>query len=210
MKRTAAFWVAAAMISCAPRPPLIVSDPRPSSAVDALCDSVFPEGRRRYVHAIEASVPGGGRAFLMGVTEAARETRRLHCVMMTLEGLVVFEGVLDSGDLAVRRAIAPFDAPAFAEGLMRDVAMMFLPPEAVERETGTLPSGERVCRRRSDRALTDIAVTSVHEWTLARYENGRLTRTLRVFPGKMTLAALGDRGYDLVLTRIQTERVDPP
>ena len=93
------------------------------------CYAIFPREPWESVHRIEATVRGGGSSSLLGVTKGEPSERRLQSLLLTPEGFILFDAELSEGGIAVRKAVAPFDSPAFARGLMEDVSLLFLPPQ---------------------------------------------------------------------------------
>ena len=85
-----------------------------SKAVSA-CNDAFPQGKWQFTHVITATLPDSGEVQLMGVTEISSEPERIHAVMMTIEGLVLFDG-LEDGRLAIKRGVAPFDSRGIRPG----------------------------------------------------------------------------------------------
>jgi hypothetical protein len=184
--------------------------------------ALFPSGRWRFVHSIEATLPGGHRTVLIGVTEVSSRQRTLHCVLMSIEGLVLFDGRMD-GKIRVDRAIPPFDSRTFARGLMGDVALMLLSPPGAPVESGSLETGEPVCRYQATEPgggvlTTDVIREGKGRWSVNQYEGGRLHRSLRartktgiahgpvpVFPEKWELTAPGPGGYCLHLKLLEAE-----
>ena len=90
------------------------------------CYAIFPGEPWESVHGIEATIRGGGSSSLLGVTKGEPSERRLQSLLLTPEGFILFDAELSEDGLAVRKAVAPFDSPAFARGLMEDVSLLFL------------------------------------------------------------------------------------
>ena len=86
--------------------------------------AIFPVGRWESVHRIEATFRGNSSS-LLGVTKGEPSERRLQSLLLTPEGFILFDAELSEGGIAVRKAVAPFDSPAFARGLMEDVSLLF-------------------------------------------------------------------------------------
>lgn len=181
----------------------------------------FLSGRWRLVHAIEADLPGGNRTALMGVTEADSVRGSVHAVMMSLEGLVLFEGVFDGTALSVVRAIPPFDAPSFARGMIDDIVLLFFMPRGAPIACGSLPGGRSTCRftvpgapNSSDAVMIDVSMQA-SGWEVRRYPTGGLPgrRVVipsideRGLPGTLELRAGGPAGYRLKLSLVEAERI---
>ena len=99
------------------------------------CYAIFPAEPWESVHQIEATIRGGSSS-LLGVTKGEPSERRLQSLLLTPEGFILFDAELSEDGIAVRKAVAPFDSPAFARGLMEDVALLFLPPQVKPTDMG--------------------------------------------------------------------------
>lgn len=93
------------------------------------CRAIFPQGKWQITHAIEAAYPGGGETLLMGVTVIDASPRTIAAALMTVEGVVLLQASLDK-TLTVQRALPPFDREGFAAGLLADIRLMFMEPDA--------------------------------------------------------------------------------
>ena len=183
-----------------------------------LCREVFPRGRWQVHHAIEATVPGGGKTVLTGVTVLSSRERTIASALMTVEGFVLFRGRYDDG-LTVDRAIAPFDRSGFAEGLMDDLKLLFFPPDGILCRSGQLVPGVRVCRYCAADAAVDIVVRFEPVRQIRQYDAlHRLKRTIDIdamtvvdavpFAKKLTLKRHGLMGYQLDLTLLEAVPLD--
>ena len=176
----------------------------------SFCNDAFPQGKWQLAHAIRATLPNGGKAQLLGVTEISSDPEQIHAVMMTIEGLVLFDG-LEDGRLTMKRGVAPFDSRAFAKGLMEDIRLIFIKP-AGNPIVGLTEDGFPVCRYRvSDKAMVDVMVGSHGRLEILKYENERLirrvTRESNPLPEKITLTAYGPARYGLNLRLISAEQI---
>jgi len=153
--------------------PAIVPDSR--SVADPARDAVgriFPSGDWQFSHAIKATVPGGKTSEMVGVSVLSGAENSIRCALMTLEGFVLFSGRFDR-KLIVERAVPPFDRPGFAEGLMRDLSLLFFAPKAPVVSRGRLPDGTRVARFRSkERVTTDLVLREDQTWAIYEYSSG--------------------------------------
>lgn len=143
------------------------------------CEQPFSEGRWQLHHLIEAKVHGRSMGQLTGVSVISAADRTIECALMTIEGLVLFSARYD-GKLTVMRAVAPFDRPGFARGLVDDLMLLFFKPTAPLQSRGLLPGGEAVCRYGAgDGAVVDTVFKDRRHWAVYRYSTGgRLERTI--------------------------------
>lgn len=180
------------------------------------CADNFVEGNWQFVHSIAFKVAGGGGTTVIGVT--VLDGTKLKCALMGVEGFVFFEAELDQ-ELAVSRALPPFDNPEFARGLMRDVQSIFLPPSAQHPLTGILVDGESVCRYfKEDGQIIDIIFAeddssrmNVYGSDLSRirsiFAGSRIPMAAEMIPETLELTASGLRGYTLTMTLISAEKI---
>lgn len=177
------------------------------------CQGAFPHGRWQLFHIIEATVPGGQKRSLTGVSVVSSRDRSIGWALMTVEGFVLFSGRFD-GTLTIDRAIAPFDRPGFAQGLLDDLMLLFFAPQAPHITTGRLENGAYVCRYGSPEETTDLVYGDDGAWSLRQYtSNHRLSRTVvademttvadDAFAGHLVLKMHGVAGYQLELRLVE-------
>jgi hypothetical protein len=201
------------LTACAGMPRIKAVDTARASKTIKACENAFPDGKWQFAHVIEANLPGGRDAQLIGVTEVSSNPERIHAVMMTVEGLVLFDG-LEDGKLTINRSVAPFDSRGFAKGLMEDIRLMFLKPDGLPKGAGITENGFEVCRYRvSDNALIDVMVRPDRMLEIRKYTNERLIRkvvfTLKpgAIPEKIAFTAYEPAGYRLNLRLISAEQI---
>ena len=202
-------------LGCARLPQILPANlPLEAIPPECACDRIFPEGEWQLLHAMEATAPGGRKQTILGLSQISSKKRAIHCVVMTLEGMVLFEADYD-GTIDVRRAVPPFDKPGIAEGIIEDLRLIFFSPGRPEIETGTLTKHERVCRYLLPGGdAEDIEIDSDRGWTIHKYNRrNRVVRTVRAesapdesahgMPERITLEAPGLTGYRLNLSLIE-------
>lgn len=161
---------------------------------------------------------------MLGVTLIRPAEREIHAVMMTIEGLVMFDGRWEAGAVTIDRGVPPFDSLHFARGLLEDIRLVFLPPEGAPSAVGIAEDGTPVCRYEGKGGETvDVIPISDGGWRIDRYADGKRARTVRaesVVPiaepepfsiaRKITLTAEGGGAapdYSLTLTLLEAEPV---
>lgn len=175
----------------------------------------FVQTSYRLIHAIEASLPDGTAASLLGVVLVDPVGNSLHCVLMTPEGFVLLDAVDDKG-ISIRRGVPPFDSPAFTEGMIADIRLMLLPPRGLFRDAGREKNGSLICRYSdSEGRITDVTAGGGGDdcREIRQYDaSGSLRRAIRLFQpgepgifGKIELDAPGIMGYSLRMTLIEGE-----
>ena len=207
------------LVSCA-EVPLITplnSTPPPDAAAD--CRHAFAEGNWQFLHTVTAERSGSGQFVAMGLTVIASRQRTARSMIMTVEGLVVFDAEYD-GQLLVHRAFPPFDSADFPAGLMDDIRLIFFKPEGPMIEFGTSGDGSLVCRHRiADGGIVDITRRRDDAWELKRFgPDRRLKRTVKgsagkwndsSFPKTITLTAHGRQNYIVRMTLVEAVAAEP-
>ncbi len=195
----------------------------PQLAADARedrgCESVFPQGRWQFVHTIDFSMADGSGSTVIGVTSLAGD--EITCALMTVEGFTLFEAVYRGKEgLEVRRAVPPFDKPAFAAGLMEDVRTLFRAPSPAKvqygRAGGTIP----ICRYPGvEGRITDILPAMDGCWQIRTYgADLALSRSVvghscrkegeSLIPEYLELKGFGPTNYTLKMTLIHAENLN--
>ncbi len=182
------------------------------------CETVYPRGDWQFVHSIDFSMADGSGSTVMGVTTLTGTATT--CVLMTLEGLTLFEAVSSPGTgLLVQRAVPPFDKPTFAQGLVDDVRSIFSPPPAATMRYGFLADRVPACRYSDHNGrTTDILPTKDGCWQIQTYtQEQTLERSITaqscrkegdtLIPGYLELKGFGHNGYTLKMTLIQADNL---
>lgn len=205
------------VLSCAGLPTLQQTAGPASAEENPACQALYPKGKWQLLHTLEADLPGNRKGFLMGLTKLSSQERSARCVIMTLEGFVLFDARYE-GEVKIERAVAPFDNPAFAHGVMADIRLIFFKPLSDETTTGRLADGATVCRHRlPDGHVIDVVQRGGTLWETRLYQSNhrlkRIVKTMRMEnppPGapwgiadKIELTALERPGYKLVLDLVE-------
>jgi len=205
------------ILSCSSLPQVYPAGDSADPLPRLTCRGPFPDGDWQLLHSIEATLPGGKRGFLMGLTIISSSNRTAHCVIMTLEGFVVFDALYDK-QVTVKRAVAPFDSEVFANGLLEDIKLIFFKPAGSIMTSGFLKSGQAVCRyQKPDGRMVDIINREKQNWEIRQYlPDYRLARTVKSMSAKETdsadrkgisdkieLNAHGSPGYQLFMDLVE-------
>ena len=200
---------------CAGLKPLTPLDPARKAAVLEECRRPFLAGSYRLVHALETVMPNGSSGTAIGVLMADPRTQHFRTVMMTIEGFVLFDTEA-AKTLTVHRAVPPFDAPAFAEGLAEDIRLAFFAPAGEPAAWGEGEAGTRVCRyERADGGLVEVAtqrdgVVLVHLYGAGQGGQKRVTMAPPRRPGLSETVEIrgGWPSYTLRLRLLESEALD--
>jgi hypothetical protein len=186
---------------------------RPGSPNDLPgCYAIFPGEPWESVHRIEATIRGGGSSSLLGVTKGDPSERRLQSLLLTPEGFILFDAELSEGGIAVRKAVAPFDSPAFARGLMEDVSLLFLPPQVKPTAWGMETDGTMICNWEDrDDSHTEISGSMDSGWRILRQnKKGKVIKEIVLngpfvngLASRIELRAFKPVPYRLRLTLVQ-------
>lgn len=202
-------------MACAQLPEIRASRGSLPLAID-MCGHVFPRGNWQFLHTIEATPPTGGKQTLLGLSQLSSERKAGNFVIMTLEGMVLFEAHV-GGTIHINRAIPPFDKPGMAEGIIDDLRLIFFAPDQPAAITGTVGNGNTVCRfALPEGGSQDIEVGNGNDWTIHRYNrSNRIVRTVQFvsapgrsihdMPNRIILDAPGPMGYRLMMTLIEAK-----
>lgn len=162
-------------------------------------------------------MPKGKKAVFIGVTALSPETGTIHCVIMTLEGLVLFDAQYNH-KMVINRGIPPFDSVDFARGLLNDIKLIFFSPEGQLIQSGIAEDGSSICRYKTDSGkIVDVIGRNKNLWEIRQYnDNSDLSRSVRAYPdskravkkqeaipGRLVLTAYGSPGYSLILELIE-------
>jgi len=198
---------------CARLPEIHATQCLSPAECEALRASVFPQGRWQLVHSLLIHPPVGSEQTVLGVIQLSSLQGTFHCFLMTIEGLVLFEAEYN-GAATVQRALPPLDRPGMAEGIVQDIALIFLEPKQPLRTAGLGKDSRRICRYpAADLGVEDIALSPDGSWEIRLYTKyHRLTRIVSappqddshasVLPSLVELIAPGPMGYRLKMRLI--------
>jgi hypothetical protein len=209
------------VISCAGLPRLQPVGDSAEPDRSRQCSDVFPDDRWRLIHAIETVIAGRSAGIVVGVTLVDPQERAVEAIILSIEGLVMFHARASADAIDIQRAVAPFDSPHFARGLIEDVTLLFLAPQAVQTLSGLSDAGRFTCRYlRADDSAVDVVPGPDGGWKLREYDRrGNLRRRATVSPGgdcpsmvkarlpcRIELEALRTPAYTLKMSLIEAER----
>jgi len=202
-----------------PPDPLAVP-PAMQHGVLAACRQIYPDNPRQFVHAIDITAPGGTKSALIGITNVFPAPRSIHCVLMSVEGLVLFEAI-DHNELIIKKAIGPFQSTAFANAIMADITLTYFPARQGACRAGVTALASAWCRCRALETITDVIRQTNGNWQIDLYApTGRRLRCIRGEyihpplsenfhpPDQLTVSAAGLTGYRLEMRLLSTDTLD--
>ncbi|MCJ7772673.1 MAG: hypothetical protein MUP22_06020 [Desulfobacterales bacterium] len=219
MKRRMFPLIILLVCSCQSLPMIQPFDKSSDEKEQEMCSIFFPKGKWQFIHSIEATMPDKKNAFIMGITNISSSTREIRIVMMTIEGLVLFDAEY-KGEIKINKGISPFDSYNFANGIIEDVKLIFLLPEGRIDQAGYLKDGSHVCRYKDDEGLiVDINYKQDSTWEILKYNHyNKITRLVKtdsiiekqgkqksVIPQKIEMNAYGNHKYLLILDLIKAK-----
>jgi hypothetical protein len=134
--------------------------------------SPFPVQSFRIIHTIDISLPLEEKSSLIGITIIDFTSDRVRSVLISVEGLVLFDGMSHHGIIKVFRAVAPLDTNTFAQNLFADVRFLFMPHKENLMEIGRYKEGQLVCRWRNEKKeVIETVIGNAGGWTLTQYNS---------------------------------------
>lgn len=208
--------------SCARLPAICPHDSSPALIAPIPCDQPFLKNRWQLVHSIKAVLPNDQKEVMIGTLILSPEKKIIHCVITSIEGIVLLEVVYDK-KVAINRAVPPFDSADIAVGLMNDIRLIFFKPEGLPAASGLTENGASICRYETDDGMTvDVIVFPEGGWEINQYDFwSGLNRTVKAqypakhepagmndnIPKRLELTAHGFLGYKLSLDLIESVRL---
>ena len=160
---------------------------------------------------------------MTGITTVSAKMRSVHVMIMTLEGLILFEGRLQEDQIEILKSISFFSTATFAEALLKDVRLIFLKPAGHLAEIGRTEKGSQVCRYRNvDKSILDVVIDAHGDWELvqygansqpnrrvvARYDNAGVPLGKKNAPDKIKLIVTDVFHYTLDMQIIQSVEIE--
>ncbi|MBW1641354.1 MAG: hypothetical protein JRJ76_00805 [Deltaproteobacteria bacterium] len=186
-----------------------------------LCSHLFSEGKWQFIHSIESTMPNQKKTFILGITNISSRDKKIRVLMMTIEGLVLFDAEYDQ-ELKINKSIPPFDSNEFASGLIGDIKLIFIKPDGEIVQSGYLKDGSRICRYRDNKGFViDTNFNQDNTWAIRKYtRNNRLIRMVQTvsilekqskhktfLPQKIELIAYGKHKYSLRMDLIEAKQI---
>lgn len=206
------------LMSCAKLPKIQPAASSLPEGYAGLCDRPFVSDRWQFVHSVKAVLPNGLHQTMIGTTIVSPRENRIQCILLSIEGIVLLDVVSD-WQVTVNRAVPPFDDPEMAQGMVRDVRLLFLKPAGMLIESGTAEDQAVICRYRDENENTiDVVVRPEGDWEIRSYDpSNRRDRLVQSFfsenqkndssgmsvPERLELTAYGFVGYKLTLDLIE-------
>jgi len=136
----------------------------------------------QFIHSLTAILPNGDTHVAIGVTTVDPDMETIHCAIMTIEGLVLFDAEYNQ-KIIINRSIPPFDSMEFAQNILNDIRLVFFKPTGGLEEAGRAGPGADICRyRRCDGMIEDVVIHQNGNWEIHQYDtHHKLVKTIKVF-----------------------------
>ena len=205
------------MLLCSCTCPRPILRTQMTAEIQQQCLLPFSGTPRRYIHAIEAVLPGRVQLTVMGITVIDPAADKIRAAIITLEGLVLFDASAAADNVTIHRALPPFDGREFALHLMQDVRFIFIPPAGTLSSSGMIDNGSAICRYEgADGMMVDVIVHHDQTWEIEQYKGcGKPLRRLKSYspkngvPDLIELSVHKPRRYALRLELISAEPLLP-
>jgi hypothetical protein len=203
------------LMACSSLPQIKPAGPDLLPNLRERCQSVFPAGPHQFVHSVEAILPDNSRSMAVGIVTLDPDKGVVSCVIMTLEGFVLFDARYQQA-VTVNRAVYPFDSPEFAKNMMADIRFIFFQPDGALAATGVFDNDFPGCRwRNTDGLAVDVVLNQQRGWLIRKYDvSDHVASQVRAYalnpegiPGKIELSRYSFPGYTLKMTLLQAERL---
>ena len=133
------------------------------------CQSLFPNHRIQFVHSITFILPNGDIHVAIGITTVSPETETIHCAIMTIEGMVLFEAEYNQ-KIIIHRCIPPFDSIEFAQNILDDIRLALFKPTGRLINAGSLTPHSDICRYKQPDGMTvDVITHQNGNWEIHQY-----------------------------------------
>lgn len=138
------------------------------------CEAYFISRPVQLVQSMTAYMPGGNVRNAIAVVRIHPGDRRVKCVIMSVEGIVLFEGEYDEG-LSISRAVSPFDKKEFANAVFSDIRLALMPPGGEVAGIGRLADGTSVCRYkcRGNNGFTEVRLSGKNRLEIKKYNRDK-------------------------------------
>ena len=208
MKRGVALLAAWPLAACGGLPALTPAAPPAQAELAARCDTLFPDTPWVATHVLEATLPGNQQGSFLAVV-AAEAPGKFRSILVSVEGLALYDASFSYGRTVVTRAVPPFDRPGFAQNMSADIQLLLFEPREPLREVGVTSQGFGACRwQRADGKTVEATLEGPERTRLRLYakEGSQVEREAllrgplqRGLATDMTLVAPGTMGYSLHL-----------
>lgn len=142
----------------------------------AACERLFPRAGFELSSVVEASIPFSDDASLLAVVTAPADQHEFRSVLLTQDGVVIFDAVRRGDHIDVKRALPSLNAASFGRKMTDDIRLLVMRPRGTLREVGTTDAGKPICRVSEQGRQVEIVLAGDREAELVEIINGDVTR----------------------------------
>jgi hypothetical protein len=175
----------------------------------------FLEKKYQLTHSIKADLPNGDKLLVIGVTIVDPAERSIQAILMTIEGLVLFDISYERNTLIINRGLPSVDSSNFALALVDDLKLIYFTPDSENLESGTMDRKHIKRYKCNDKTVIDVISEENKTMKINKYDSSNsLVRTVNIFsinneglPQKLELTAPGLFGYSLYMELVNAEKL---
>ncbi len=216
MKRIFLLILLMLLLSACARPKLAQWTETPISDEQiAACAAPFQTRPFRVVHRIDTKFSVGEAPSLLGVSLADPAGQRLRSMLLSAEGLLLFDATATLQDTVVHRALPPLDRAAFAMNLLNDVRLLLLPPTGKLLHHSKSADLVQRCVYQDFNGFVETSQAQDGPLTLRRYDNSKTLQKQAVLhfdekgrPSDVFLQVWGSSDYSLSLDAVEASWVE--
>ncbi|MBN2040534.1 MAG: hypothetical protein JW864_10850 [Spirochaetes bacterium] len=188
---------------------------KPDNQNNAEHNTPFLKKAYRLSHSIRVTLPNNESMVAIGVTVADPEKRSIDAVLMTVEGLVLFDISYREKKVIINRSLPDFENNNFAELLFDDIMLFYFVPGSREHESGQNNDGFVNRYFCENNTVIDQIAFNNGSFEIKKYDSGNdQIRTVNIqslnkegIPEKAELIAYGFFGYSLNMELIDFEEI---
>ncbi len=198
--------------SCSSLPEILSENKNPFTD-NSFREKAFLRENWLLTHSIELTLPTGSRGYTIGISKLDPRKMRIETVMLSLEGLVVFQSVYQNS-MEIIKAVPPMDSKEFGKGLINDIKLIFFPPDYRDIRSGKLSDGSGIYRYSGRRGTVDIIFFNDRTIIKKKYDrNNSLLRIVKLeninskgIARSIEIKKPGLTGYTLNLKLLKSEK----
>lgn len=139
------------------------------------CTQLFPRGGFEATSVVEASIPFSDDASLIAVVTSPPDQSEFRSVIMSQEGVVLFDAIRRGAEIQVQRALPPLDPQGFGRQMTDDIRLVSFRPRG-EPAVGLTEQGAAICRWVDGERTVDVTLIGPTTAKLAEIRAGHVVR----------------------------------
>lgn len=143
----------------------------------AACERLFPRGAFELSSVVEASIPFSDDASFIAVVTAPPDQSEFRSVLLSQEGVVLFDAVRRGDQIETKRALASTDVEVMGRQMTGDVRLLLIRPTGPVRQIGVTALGTPICRLGDEHRQIEVTLSRENEAQLMEIVDGVVTRS---------------------------------